>query len=66
MEKGLKLSITEGGREGKSMVIASCSFLEEKFLECCKREGAGLGKVWEGQSHCVVQLHMRIGARRSC
>ena len=29
--KGLKLSITEGGMEGKNEVIASCSYLEEKF-----------------------------------
>ena len=28
--KELKLSITEGGKEGKSKVIASCSHLEEK------------------------------------
>ena len=34
--KGLKLSITEGGMEGKSKVIASCSCLEAKFPECTK------------------------------
>ena len=28
-EKGLKLSITEGEKEGKSKVIASCIYLEE-------------------------------------
>ena len=33
-EKGLKLSITDGGKEGKHIVIASCSFLEERFQEC--------------------------------
>ena len=33
-EKCLKLSITEGGKEGKSKVIASCSCLGEKFQEC--------------------------------
>ena len=32
--KGLKLSITEGGMEGKNKVIASCCYLEEKFREC--------------------------------
>ena len=41
-EKGLKLSITEGGKEGKSKVIASCGYLEEKFQECTKPEGAEL------------------------
>ena len=34
----MKLSITEGRREGKSKVIASCSFLGEMFLECTIRE----------------------------
>ena len=38
-EEGLKLSITEGGKEGKSNVTASCSFLEEKFQEFSNREG---------------------------
>ena len=32
-EKGLKLSIIEGGTEVKSKVIASCSYLEEKYQE---------------------------------
>ena len=32
-EKGLKLSIMEGGTEVKSKVIASCSYLEEKYHE---------------------------------
>ena len=39
----MKLSITEGGKEGKSKVIASCSSLEEKFQESTKKEGVGLG-----------------------
>ena len=37
-EKGLQLSITEGGKEGKSKVIFSCSYLEEKFQECSKKK----------------------------
>ena len=38
-EKGLnqKLSITEEGQEGKSKVITSCIYLEERFQECSKR-----------------------------
>ena len=36
-EKGLKLSITGGGKEGKSKVIALCSCLEDKFGECSKK-----------------------------
>ena len=32
-EEGLKSSITERGKEGKSKVSASCSHLEDKFRE---------------------------------
>ena len=35
-EKGLKLSITETGKEGKSKMIASCGYLEEKLRQCSK------------------------------
>ena len=38
-EKGLKLSITETGKEGKSQMIASCGYLEEKLRECSTEEG---------------------------
>ena len=41
-EKGLKLSITEGGKRGQSKVIARCSYLLLKFQECGKKEGVGL------------------------
>ena len=41
-EKGVKLSITEGGNEGEGKAIASCRYLEEKFQVCRKREGVGL------------------------
>ena len=40
-EKGLKLWITEGGKEGKSRVITSCEYLDEGFPEYSK-EGIGL------------------------
>ena len=36
-EKGYKLSITEGGKEGKSKVIITCRYLEEMFQECSKK-----------------------------
>ena len=35
----LKLSLTEGGKEGKSKVTASNIFFESKLLELCKDEG---------------------------
>ena len=36
-EKGLKLSVTESGREGKSKMIASCRFLEDELHQCSKQ-----------------------------
>ena len=36
-ERGLKLSITERGKEGKSKAIAPCGYLEEKFQDCSKK-----------------------------
>ena len=35
--KAVKLSITEGGKEAKCKVIASCSYVEEKLRECSKK-----------------------------
>ena len=39
-EKDLKLSIAEGGKEGKSLAMTSCKILEERFQECSVKEGA--------------------------
>ena len=39
--RGLKLSITEGGKEGTSQVIASCRYSEDKFHGCSRRKGVG-------------------------
>ena len=38
----MKWPITQGGKEGKSKVIASCGSLEENFRECSKSEGVGV------------------------
>ena len=42
-ETGLKLSITEGGKEGKRQVISSCSYLKERFQECSNQRRSGYG-----------------------
>ena len=42
--KGLEAVGTEGGKEGKSKVITSCRYLEEKLRECSKREGVVMAK----------------------
>ena len=36
-EKGLKLSITQGGKEGKNKVITSCGYLKERFRKCSEK-----------------------------
>ena len=42
-EKGLELSITEGGKEGESKVITSCEFWEEMLRECKQKRGDARG-----------------------
>ena len=37
--KGLKLSVTENGKEGKSKMIASCGFLENELRQDSKEGG---------------------------
>ena len=37
--KGLKLSVTEDGKEEKSKVISSCGFLESELRQYSKAEG---------------------------
>ena len=44
-KKGLKLSVTENGKEGKSKMIASCGFLENELLsQFSKRRRSNLGR----------------------
>ena len=37
--KGLKLSVTQDGKEGKSKMIASCGFLEDELRQFSREEG---------------------------
>ena len=46
-KKGLKLSVTENGKEGKSKMIASCDFLENGLRQFSKEEGVTFGR-WRG------------------
>ena len=41
--KNLNMSITEGGMEGNSKVIASCTSLEEMFQECTNKKKRRVG-----------------------
>ena len=61
--KGFKLSITEGGKEDKSKVIASRSYVEEKFHECSKREGVGLATRGETLRVDMRRRTKELGAK---
>ena len=41
-KKGLKVSVTENGKEGKSKMIASCGSLEEDLRQFSEEEGVTL------------------------
>ena len=62
-EKGLKLSITEGEKDVKSKVIASCGHLEETFQECSKREGVGLATSVESLGVDLKTRTKQLGAK---
>ena len=44
VKKGLKLSVTENGKEGKSKMIVSCGFLENEPSQFSKEEGSNPGR----------------------
>ena len=46
-KKGLKHSVTEYGKEGKSKTIASCGFLENELSQFSKEEGVTLAESVE-------------------
>ena len=63
-EKGLVLSVTERGKEGKSNVTASCSYLAEKFGECNRREGVELTTSVETLGVDLRTTKNLLGAKR--
>ena len=58
-KKGLKLSVTENGKEGKSKMIASCGFLENERSQISKEEGATLADSVE-----TLGVDLRTGVKR--
>ena len=44
--KGLKLSVTEDGNEGKSKMIASCGFLEDELRQSAEKKESQWPTVW--------------------
>ena len=59
----MKLSITEKGKEGKSKMIASCGYLEEKLRECSTEEGVTMADSVETLGVDLRTIVKRLGAK---
>ena len=62
-ENGLKLSITEGGKEGKRKVIASCRYQEERLQDCSKKEGVVMATGVETLGEDMRMRSKQLGAK---
>ena len=60
---GLKLSVTENGKEGKSKMIASCGFLENEPSQFSKEEGVTLADCVETLGVDLRTRVKRLGAK---
>ena len=65
MEKrGLKLSVTENGKEGKSKMIASCGFSEDEVRQRSKEEGVRMADRVETLGVDLRTRVKRVGSKR--
>ena len=62
-KKGLKLSVTENGKEGKGKMIASCGFLENELSQFSKEEGVALAESVETLGVDLRTRVKRLGAK---
>ena len=62
-KKGLKLSVAENGKEGKSKMIASCRFLENEPSQFSKEEGVTLADSVETLGVDLRTRVKRLGAK---
>ena len=62
-KKGLKLSVTENGKEGKSKMIASCGFLENEMRQVSKEEGVTLADSVETRGVDLRTKVKRLGVK---
>ena len=46
-KKGLKLSVTENGKEGKRKMVASCGFLDDELRQCSNEGGVTMAESVE-------------------
>ena len=62
-KKGIKLSVTENGKEGKSKMIASCGFLKNELSQFSKEEGVTLADSVETLGVDLRTRVKRLGAK---
>ena len=62
-KKGLKLSVNETGKEGKSKMIASCGFLENELSQFSKEERVTLADSVETLGVDLRKRVKRLGAK---
>ena len=63
-KNGLKLSVTERGKEGKNKMIASCGFLENEVSQFSKEEGVSLADSVETLGVDLRIRVKRLGAKK--
>ena len=57
--QGLKLSVTENGKEGKSKTIILCGLLEDELRQCSKEEGVTMAGSVE-----TLGVDLRTGVKK--
>ena len=62
-KKGLKLSVAENGKEGKSKMIAPCGFLENVLRQSSREEGVTLADSVETLDFDLRTRVKRLGAK---
>ena len=65
--KGLKLSVTENGKEGTSNMIASCGFFEDELRQCSKLERRDkklgvIGRVEKEEVQAEILDHQEVSS----
>ena len=63
-KKGLKLSVTQDGKEGKSTMIASCGFLEDEMRQYSREEGVTIADSVEPLGVDLRTRVERLGAKK--
>ena len=61
---GIKLSVTENGKEGKSKMIASCGFLENELHQHSKEEGVTMADSVETFGVDLRKKSQEVGSKR--